>query len=154
MDTELFERVLAAYASAIRILDPIRFHIWDDSGLTMPQARVLYTLVEHGDQSAGELAERLGVKPSTITGISDRLVRQQLIERKEDPTDRRVVLLALTDTGRSLTLEIAESSRSYLREVFAEMTPDRLEKLAESLEELAAANDRLRKADDRVEVAS
>lgn len=144
MDPVLFERVIAAYGQALRILDPIRFEIWAENGLTMPQARVLFTLVEAGEQSAGELAERLRATPSTITGITDRLVRQGLIERKEDPRDRRVVLLDLSAEGRSLTLEIAESSRKYLREILELLPEESLDKLAEVLEELALAYESLR----------
>ena len=140
MDPDLFERAVSAYAAAIRILDPIRFQLWSENGLTMPQARVLFTLVEQGEQSAGELAERLDVGPSTITGITDRLVRQNLIERKEDPRDRRVVRLGLTAEGSRLTMEIAESSRAYLRRVFGAMPAKRLSELAACLEEMAAAN--------------
>jgi DNA-binding MarR family transcriptional regulator len=144
VDPELFERVISAYGQAIRILDPIRFQVWADSGLTMPQARVLFTLVEAGEQSAGELAERLGVTPSTITGITDRLVRQGLIQRKEDARDRRVVRLGLSAEGRSLTLEIAESSRSYLRRVLEQIPDNTLIGLADALEGLARANESLR----------
>jgi DNA-binding MarR family transcriptional regulator len=140
MEADPFERAIAAYAEAIRILDPIRFQLWSDRGLTMPQARVLFTLVEHDNKSAGELADRIGVAPPTLTGITDRLVRQSLIERKEDPRDRRVVRLALTLEGRRLTLEIAESSRAYLRRVFEAMPPERLAQLAACLEDLARAN--------------
>jgi DNA-binding MarR family transcriptional regulator len=140
VDTELFERTISAYAAAIRILDPIRFQIWSDSGLTMPQARVLFTILESGDQSAGDLAERLGVAPSTITGITDRLVRQNLIQRKEDPRDRRVVRLAMTEAGARLTFEIAESSRAYLRRVFAEIPDERLAAIASALEDFARAS--------------
>jgi DNA-binding MarR family transcriptional regulator len=145
VDPEAFERALAAYANAIRILDPIRFQVWADNGLTMPQARVLFTLVS-GDQSAGELAEQLGVTPSTITGITDRLVRQDLIERQEDSRDRRVVRLALTEEGRRLTVEIVESSRSYLRQVFEAMPEERLEQMTAALEELARANSEVHSA--------
>jgi DNA-binding MarR family transcriptional regulator len=140
VDPDLFERAISAYAAAIRVLDPIRFQVWSENGLTMPQARVLFTIVEHGDQSAGELAERLGVAPSTITGITDRLVRQDLIQRKEDARDRRGVLLALTEEGVRLTSEIAESSRAYLRRVFAEIPEDRLAEFAAALEDFARAN--------------
>ena len=151
MDNALFERAISAYGAVLRILDPIRFQIWSDNGLTMPQARVLFTIFEQGDQSAGQLAERLGVSPSTITGITDRLVRQNLIQRKEDPKDRRVVLLAVTEEGASLTSEIAESSRAFLRRVFAEIPDARLAEIAAALEDVAQANAAVREA---VEVPS
>ena len=141
MRDDLFERAVTAYAHAVRALDPVRFKLWTDEGLTMPQARILFLLVEQGDQSAGDLAEYLSVSPSTITGITDRLTRQGLIERRDDPRDRRLVRLCLTPEGRRLTMEIADSSRAVLRRIFERMGAERAEALVECLEEFAAANE-------------
>ncbi len=151
MDTQLFERALLAYAHVIRVIDPIRFQLWADRGLTMPQARVLFTLIEHGERTAGELAEEVSVSPPTITGITDRLVKQGLVERREDPRDRRIVVLCLTDEGRQLTLEIAEKSRVYLGEVFETLSDERLAEICSALEDLAAANAKVR---DRADAAA
>jgi DNA-binding MarR family transcriptional regulator len=141
MREELFERAVTAYARALWALDPVRFKLWTDRKLTMPQVRILFLLVEQGDQSAGELAEYLSVSPSTITGITDRLTRQGLIERRDDPRDRRLVRLCLTPEGRGLTMEIADSSRAVLRRIFERMGAARAEALAQCLEEFAAANE-------------
>ena len=149
MDTQLFERALLAYGHAVRVIDPIRFHLWADRGLTMPQARVLFTLIEHGERSAGELADELAVAPPTITGITDRLVKQGLVERREDPRDRRIVRLCLTDEGHQLTVEIAEKSRAYLRGVFETLTEKRLTEICAALEDLAAANAKVRESAPR-----
>ena len=144
LPNELHQRALVAYGRALRIVDPIRFQLWADRGLTMPQVRVLFELVEANERSAGELAEALSVAPPTITGLTDRLVKQDLVQRREDPRDRRVVLLALTDSGRALTAEIAEQAGAYLHEVFDTLPAGRLDEICEALEALAAANDKLR----------
>ncbi len=144
MKAPLLERALVAYAHAVRIIDPVRFQLWAERGLTMPQARVMFTLIEHGERTAGELAEEVSVSPPTITGITDRLVKQGLVERREDPRDRRIVVLGLTDEGRKLTLEIAEKSRVYMGEVFDSLTSERLAEICSALEDLAAANAKLR----------
>jgi DNA-binding MarR family transcriptional regulator len=140
----LYQRLVHAYGQATRILDPIRFSLYDERGLTMPQLRVLFMLAENAERPAGDLAQELGVSPSTVTGITDRLARQGLIVRKEDPRDRRVVLLALSDEGILLTGEVAESAKAQLRRVFEAMADERLETLAACLEELGAADASLR----------
>ncbi|MEO8456751.1 MAG: MarR family transcriptional regulator [Chloroflexota bacterium] len=150
MPNELLERALSAYGRAVRIADPLRFQLWSDRGLTMPQVRVLFELVENGDRAAGELAEALTVAPPTITGLTDRLVKQGLVERSEDPRDRRVVRLGLTEDGRALTIEIAEKSRAYLIELFEHIPPERLDDICAALEELADANTRWRGAREAV----
>lgn len=140
MNEAVFRRALAAYAAAFGILDPIRFQVWSERGITLPQARVLFLLAETGDQPVGDLAGLLEVAPPTMTGITDRLVRQGLIERHEDRYDRRVVRLSLTEDGRRLTTEIGDASKAYLRDAFERLDEDRLQAVIESLEALAEAN--------------
>lgn len=138
MNDALFERLLAAYGKAMRILDPIRISFYTERGLTMPQARVLFMLGERPGASAGELAEGLGVAPPTVTGMTDRLLKQGLIVRREDPRDRRVVRLALSDEGTRLITEVSQMSKARLRDVFGRMPDKRLEVLTDLLEELTA----------------
>jgi DNA-binding MarR family transcriptional regulator len=144
LPNKLHQRALVAYGRAVRIVDPVRFQLWAERGMTMPQVRVLFELVELGERSAGELAEALSVAPPTITGLTDRLVKQDLVERREDARDRRVVRLALTQDGRALTAEIAEQAGAYLRGVFEALPASRLDDICAALEDLADANDRLR----------
>ncbi len=79
--------------------------LWD---LPPPQMRTLFRLRYGGDLTMNEVARSLGVAMSTATQLADRLERLGLVERKADPGDRRVVRLALTETGRAA---IAEHNR-------------------------------------------
>ncbi len=55
----------------------------------------------HDEGSAmSALADRLLLKPASITGLIERLEKQALVERRHESTDRRVVTVALTDRGR------------------------------------------------------
>ncbi|MFF2806313.1 MarR family winged helix-turn-helix transcriptional regulator [Streptomyces sp. NPDC058000] len=81
-------------------------------GLTAPQATALREL--SGPMSMRELAERMSCEPSNATFVVDKLEKQQLIERRPHPTDRRAKQLVLTPQGtelraRLLTLLNAES---------------------------------------------
>ena len=69
--------------------------------LTPPQAITLRKLLD-GPMSMGSVAEVLSCDASTLTGIADRLEERRLIQRQLDASDRRVKLLALTETGRTL----------------------------------------------------
>jgi DNA-binding MarR family transcriptional regulator len=73
--------------------------------LTPPQSIALRKLLD-GPLPMGAVAEVLSCDASTLTGIADRLEERQLIRRQVDPSDRRVKLLALTDTGRTLVESI------------------------------------------------
>lgn len=46
-----------------------------------------------------DLGRRAGLEPSTMTGLLDRMERDGLVERRPDPTDRRVLKIFLTDAG-------------------------------------------------------
>ncbi len=71
-------------------------------GVTMQQLRVMMILYSDGPTRVSVLARKLNVSTPTVTGILDRLVRQELTYRADDPRDRRVVLNALTDRGRDV----------------------------------------------------
>ena len=73
--------------------------------LTPPQSIALRKLLD-GPLPMGSVAEVLACDASTLTGIADRLEERGLIRRQIDPADRRVKLLALTDTGRELVTSI------------------------------------------------
>lgn len=78
--------------------------------LSLPQYRVLGLL---GESSAVQsyLAERLAVRPPSVTAIIDGLVARGLVERRHVATDRRQVDHALTAEGRRV-LETADAATS------------------------------------------
>jgi DNA-binding MarR family transcriptional regulator len=69
--------------------------------LTLPQYRLLALLAD-GAAMSSALAERLAVKPPTVTSVVDGLVGRGLVERQPDPNDRRRLPLALTTDGAAL----------------------------------------------------
>ena len=74
--------------------------------LTLTQGLALHELEE--PQRMRELAETLGFDASHVTGIVDGLEARGLVERRADPTDRRVKVLVMTDAGVQLRREIEE----------------------------------------------
>jgi DNA-binding MarR family transcriptional regulator len=74
----------------------------DWPSVTMQQLRVMMILHTDGPTRVSVLARKLNVSTPTVTGILDRLVRQEFTYRQDDPRDRRVVLNALTDKGREV----------------------------------------------------
>lgn len=70
-----------------------------DLGVTGPQRLVLRVVGLFPGMSAGDLAAILHVHPSTLTGVLQRLVAQRLLQRVDDPRDRRRAMLRLTARG-------------------------------------------------------
>lgn len=77
--------------------------------VTVHQLGVLMVLRDRS-VTMRELAHELEVGESAATAVVDRLVRQGLVLRKDDPSDRRVVRLALSDTGESLVIKLHDTA--------------------------------------------
>ena len=67
--------------------------------VTLPQYRLLVTLSKDGPVRSTALAELLGVDASTVTRMCDRLLRDGLIVRRAEPSDRRALRIALSAKG-------------------------------------------------------
>lgn len=78
-------------------------------GLTQQQAKALLAADEALPMR--RIAERLHAEPSNITGVVDRLESRGLVERRPDPADRRVKLIAATEAGHT----VAQDLRGHLR---------------------------------------
>lgn len=61
---------------------------------------VLISLWKEDNLKANELGKRAGLEPSTMTGLLDRMERDDLLQRHADPDDRRASRIQLTDQGR------------------------------------------------------
>ena len=123
---ELLEFVLTEYSYAAVLADPARLEVWEELGLTMSQLRVLHILNADPGMTAGNLAERLGVRPSTVTGIVDRLVKQDLVERRADPDDRRVVRNLLTNRGTEVVSDLARAGREFIMGILERLSEEEL----------------------------
>ncbi len=91
--------------------------------LTMPQFRVLVVLDGAGPLRMGDLAERIGVHPSTLSRTVDRLVAGEWIERASAEESRREVHVQLADRGRALVNNVTDRRRTQIARVLASL-PD------------------------------
>jgi DNA-binding MarR family transcriptional regulator len=74
----------------------------DQLGLTYPQYLVVAVLTEKDDRTIGEIADRLGLEPSTITPLVKRLELAGLLTRRRNPDDEREVKVSLSKQGREV----------------------------------------------------
>ncbi len=76
------------------------------ASLTGPQLTVVKMLETMGDLSLSELSDAIRAQNSTVTGIVDRMEREEIVERVRSTEDRRVVRIHLTEKGQKLAAEI------------------------------------------------
>lgn len=93
-----------------------------DAHLTMPQLKILLMLAAGGGASGQELQRFMGVSLATVTGIVDRLVAHDLVERHEDPHDRRVRRVMLTQHGRLIVERIITAGADRQARVLCRMS--------------------------------
>ena len=71
-------------------------------GLHAGQEMFFVSLLAEAGLTQTELANRLHVQRATLTNMLNRLEQHGLVERRDDPTDRRVIRIFTTETGRAL----------------------------------------------------
>ena len=107
--------------------------------ITLPQYRALVVLDSRGDQNVSTLAETLGIHPSTLTRLCDRLTEERWIERSTRPASRREVTLALSKKGRGLVRAETERRRRAIREIVGRIEPTAQSAVADVFNALAEA---------------
>jgi DNA-binding MarR family transcriptional regulator len=105
----------------------------NEAGLTMGQLVTLFVLEMAGEHSVGALAQKARLSPAAASHMIDQLVRARLVERAEDPSDRRAKRVAITERGRVLIRRLDTERRRELAEVAARLTPLTAKRLAEAL---------------------
>ena len=131
------EDALAAYKKLHRAMLNSSASKWRDLDISMQQLRAIYFLRDEEEASVGRLAELFGIGLPGASLLADRLVRAGYVERREDPADRRRVLLSLTRVGLRLVTDLREGSHSLLRRWMSSLSEEDLGALARGWRALA-----------------
>jgi DNA-binding MarR family transcriptional regulator len=124
----LMHRLMATHAPELQAIE-----------LTMSQTKAMYLLVASGRMRMSELAARLGITSSTATGAVDRLVELGLIERHEDPADRRQVVVSATPTAAATLEHFRELNSRRMREILGRLDAGELATVERAMQVLDAA---------------
>lgn len=73
-----------------------------EKGLTLPQVHTLEILGIHKSMQMKELASRMGITTGTLTVLVDRLENKLCVRRRPHESDRRSIIVELTDEGSAL----------------------------------------------------
>ena len=117
-------------------------------GLSMTGFQVLALLEMDGAMPMSHLAEKIGVALPNATGIVGRMAERGIVERSNDASDRRVVLVGLTDEGRRLIGEMESVRRARMTRLFGALDPAQQDRLLQTVHDLRAAAMRLQDQPD------
>jgi DNA-binding MarR family transcriptional regulator len=107
--------------------------------LTLPQMHTLEILGQHPAMRMKELAAKMGVTTGTLTVTVDRLEKRGLVARAPNESDRRSVLVELTEPGRVLFEEHHKLHLDLTRDLAAALDQVQAEAFADILRTLNQA---------------
>jgi DNA-binding MarR family transcriptional regulator len=83
--------------------------------------------------SGNTLSERMGLSPSRGSRIIDHLIGKGLLLRDADPSDRRAVVLTLTEKGSLVRRRVETAKRTCEKKITARMKPEQIEQVKQGL---------------------
>jgi DNA-binding MarR family transcriptional regulator len=101
--------------------------------LSIPQLRSLAFLNRSPGASLSDLAEHLGVTCATASATTERLVQRDLVQRIDDPQERRRVLLNLTEDGKHHLKQSQDQTRAHIADLLEGLTPEQVSNIEEGL---------------------
>lgn len=116
----------AAFSRVLRNWGRVMMHhsrrdfmrIMRESGLSMPQLSLFMRIHYHRSGcNVSDVAAQLGVSNARASQMIERLVVQGLLERSEDPDDRRAKRITLTEAGEAQVQRVEHSRQQWLEEL-------------------------------------
>ena len=94
-----------------------------DTSVSLTQLSALGTLYSKGPMSAGDLAAYERVQPPSMTKVLSSLEEKGLVSREVHPSDKRQVIITLTDTGSKLLESERRQRHAWLSQRLTQLTP-------------------------------
>lgn len=101
--------------------------------LSLSQLRVLAFLDRNSRASLSEVADYLDVSRSSMSAMIERLVQRGLVNRIEDPQERRRVILTLTATGVEHLHQVSDATCSQVAGVLAGLSEAQLHQVMQGM---------------------
>jgi DNA-binding MarR family transcriptional regulator len=120
-----------------------RAHFAKATGLSMPQFGILMQLHYRHNCGVSDLSERFDITNAAASQLVDKLVQSGLIQRAEDPSDRRAKLLNLTDKGTDLIQQGLEGRYRWVDELAGKLNAEERAKVSEALKIMRQAAEEL-----------
>lgn len=104
-----------------------------DSGWSMSQLSTLMIIYKKGPCAVSDIGDALGVSYPAVSQMLDRLVQEELIFRTEDPDDRRVKQIKLTDKGQQKLKDNLHAHHAWLKDLAEDLSQSEKEQISKAL---------------------
>jgi homoprotocatechuate degradation regulator HpaR len=109
----------------------------NEIGLTEQQWRVIRILYQHEELESNQLADLACILKPSLTGILNRMIDQNLIQKRKDEQDQRINLITLTEEGKKLfEIQAVKMEISY-KKIQEQYGAEKLQDLLELLKDLS-----------------
>jgi DNA-binding MarR family transcriptional regulator len=105
--------------------------------VSAPQVACLLALLEDGPMALSQVARKIMVNSSTLTGIIDRLEQKDLVTRTRTSLDRRVITIELTAEGRRVAENAPPPIQLKIVEGLKQLSEQEREQITQALSRLA-----------------
>ena len=133
---ELIASALQAQQQITRGLRADADPIWLQLDLPLSQIKALFALAET-PLSISQLGEQIGIGRPACTHLVERLVQTGLVQRGEDPLDRRRTIVQLTSMADDLVVQLRQGGRRRMHGWLSSLDEDDLTSLVQGLRALA-----------------
>ena len=142
---ELTDRFTESAEYLNRQLHTGRLDEWECLDMTIPQIRTLVLLERMGPLRMGNIAIYLDRALSATTTVMDRLVEKGLVDRVADPSDRRVVICQLSESGEQAIKRFWRIGRERLQIVVDLLDKEQLETVVQGFELIRWAEEEIQR---------
>ncbi len=118
---------------------------FQDLNITGPQGMLVGILSRNEGMKISDLSKKMGLSNSTVSGIIDRLEKQELVERVRSKEDRRVVYVNLTPEFRKNSMKRFDRVEKNFAEMLQKATPEEMDIIVKGLDTLKKVIDRQEK---------
>jgi DNA-binding MarR family transcriptional regulator len=131
-DNQSLKLWLRMLSCTVRIENEIRSRLRTTFGITLPRFDLMAQLERFPDGlRMGELSKRMMVTGGNITGITDQLEQEGLVQRVADPKDRRAYSVKLTAAGRRAFADMAVVHEAWIADMLRDISaPDKAQMIA------------------------
>jgi MarR family transcriptional regulator, organic hydroperoxide resistance regulator len=109
--------------------------------LSHTHLRAMFLLLRQGEATAGALARAADLNPASVTAMVDQLQHRGLVERRRHAADRRICLVALTQTGQAVVSEQERRTAARLQGLLEGIPDEELRAATRVLDRLTALMD-------------
>lgn len=122
MDCDNLKSSYDIFLEIIRLHYHRAYMLLDKINMYPGQPAMLFALQKEDGQSQTELAEKLNIKPATVTVMLNRMEKSKIVERRQDPNDQRISRVYITEKGRGTCRELEEIKATIESECLANFT--------------------------------